>query len=163
MALQLFTFFFATLLAGTAFAYPNVGDKVQWTGTVKQPDGSLMEVKIIKEVTSFNKKENKWTVKYEATMGSETSTQLIQVDNLYSPDRYKEMMANCMLQGGTVEKISTPAGNYDTCKMTTVASDGSTVEKWWGNIPFGVVSKSTRTNNTAVLKKPDLNSVIAGL
>ncbi|WP_374073522.1 hypothetical protein [Bdellovibrio bacteriovorus] len=163
MALQIFTFFFATLLAAAAFGYPNVGNKVQWTGEVTHPDGTSVEVKIVKEVIAQDRKTKKWTVKFVATMGSETTTQIIEVDSLYSPERYKEIMANCILQGGKIEKITTPAGMYDTCKMTMVTADGSTVEKWWGDIPFGVVSKNTRDASTGEVKKPDLNSVVAGL
>lgn len=162
MALQFFTFCFALLLSGAVFAYPNIGDKVQWTGVVSQPNGGSTEVKISKEVISFDKKTSKWTVKYEATMGAETTTKLIEEEDLFSPKRYKEIIAQCTSQGGVLEKVKAPAGTYETCKITTTTSEGTLVEKWWGNIPFGVVSKNTRAPNAGGTK-PDLNSVIAGL
>ncbi|WP_253721008.1 DUF333 domain-containing protein [Bdellovibrio bacteriovorus] len=149
-----------------AWAYPSVGDKVQWTGTVQQRDGTQKSVRIVKEVVKFDKDTKKWTVKYEATMGNDVVSEHLEVTDLYSPERFKQILANCVTNGGILEKVEAPpAGTYDTCKMTTKNADGSIVEKWWGNIPFGVVSKSTKAvvKGKKLADIPDLQSIVAGL
>jgi len=164
MILKTGSFLFALLLAGTAWAYPSVGDRVQWTGSVTQANGTAVPVKITKEVMSFNKDTSRWVVKFEATMGAETTSKTVEEEHLFTRDQFKKILAQCEAQGGKLEKIAAPAGIYETCKTVTTAADGTLVEKWWGDIPFGVVSKSTRA---PILKgkmaKTDLNSVIAGL
>ncbi|KHD88132.1 MAG: hypothetical protein OM95_10165 [Bdellovibrio sp. ArHS] len=148
-----------------AWAYPSVGDKVQWTGTVQQRDGTQKSVRIVKEVVKFNKDTQKWTVKYEATMGGDVFSENIEVSELYSPERYKQILANCVTSGGSIEKVEAAPGTYETCKLTTKNTDGSIVEKWWGNIPFGVVSKNTKAvvKGTKLADIPDLQSIVAGL
>ncbi|WII71657.1 hypothetical protein QJS83_14405 [Bdellovibrio sp. 22V] len=160
---RMMIFSFSILFGSTVLAYPNVGDKVSWTGSINQADGTVVPVKITKEVIDYNKSTKKWSVKYEATMGKETSTQLLDVDNLYSKERYKEIISKCESQGGKIEVITTDPGIYETCKMTIVTPEGVVVEKWWGNIPFGVVSKNTRNEKPSKYEKPDLDSIIAGL
>lgn len=161
--MALFIFFMTFLISAVAFAYPNVGDKVQWTGSVSRADGNYVPVKIIKEVTAFDKNSAKWTVKYETTIGQETTTKMLEVDSLFSPDRYKEIIAHCEEQGGILEKVAAPAGTYETCKITTTTSEGISIERWWGNIPFGVVGKNTRSPQDTKNPQLDIESLLAGL
>ncbi|MGZ3770562.1 MAG: hypothetical protein ACXVCP_13325 [Bdellovibrio sp.] len=159
---------FSTLLflvGSLAPAYPNVGDKVKWEGMISLVDGTQTSVKIVKEVQKYNAETKKWTVKFETTFGKEsTSIQTTEVDDLFNPDKYKDILSNCTSKGGTIEQFTAPAGTYETCKMTTVTEDGVVVEKWWGNIPFGIVSKATKdTRNTKPTKTADYKSVIADL
>lgn len=156
-----FIFSFMLLFSLESYSYPEVGDKVRWTGSVNTQGGQT-SVNITKEVVSYNKDTKKWIVRYEVIMGEEKITKLLEVDELYSPERYKEILSHCSSQGGTLEKITAPAGTYETCKISTTTADGILIEKWWGNIPFGVVGKNTR-DITTKSNKLDLNSIVAGL
>lgn len=151
------------LLAAVSFAYPNVGDKVRWEGSINLVDGSTTPIKIVKEVLKHDPETKKWTVKYETTLGHDVSSEISEVDELFSPDKFKELIAHCTANGGTLQTFKAPAGTYETCKTTTVNSEGVTVEKWWGNIPFGIVSKATKDSRNIKTKKPDVRSVIADL
>lgn len=96
-------------------------------------------------------------------MGAETITETQEVSELFSPDTYKKLMGSCETQGGVLEKVTTPAGTYDTCKTTIKEPNGRIIEKWWGDIPFGVVSKNTRGGLNEGAQAPNIESVTAGL
>lgn len=151
------------LFVSVSFAYPNVGDKVRWEGTINLIDGSTTPIKIVKEVLKHDPETKKWTVKYETTLGNDVSSEFSEVDELFSPEKFRELVTNCTANGGTLQSFKAPAGTYETCKITTVNSEGVTVEKWWGNIPFGIVSKATKDFRNGKTKKPDLRSIIADL
>ncbi len=145
-----------------SLAYPGVGDKVQWTGIIRLLDGSSTPVHISKEVSAFNTQTQMWTIKLETTLGEKKSSKVIEVAELYTPDKFQSLLSECTSKGGSREKITAPAGTYDTCKITETTPEGLIVEKWWGDIPFGVVSKSTKDFTTKVDLK-DLDSLLAGL
>lgn len=151
------------LMTSATHAYPNVGDKVSWTGTLSTLNGVINPVKITKEVISQDSKKNLWKVRIEATVGKEKTSEVLELKELYSPTNFKSILAECEKNGGTREKLTAPAGTYDTCKMSMTTADGTLVERWWGDIPFGVVSKNTRDTGKTPAPKSDLDSIIAGL
>lgn len=150
------TFLFPAL----SFAYPHIGDKVQWEGNIKARAGQVTPVKITKEVVSYNEKSKKWTVKYVAAVGDNVTTEFQETDELYTPSKHKQMLSSCRDNGGSLEELTAPAGKYDTCKITTKTADGTVIEKWYGDIPFGIVG---RTTADAGNPNPDLNAIVRGL
>lgn len=151
------------LFAINTFAYPDIGDKVKWEGSMNLIDGSTTPIQIEKEVLKYDQATKKWTIKYQATVGKETTTEFTEVEDLFSPEKYKEIISQCSSKGGVLQSFTAPAGTYETCKITTTNSDGVVIEKWWGNIPFGIVSKATKDSRNIKVNKPDLRSVIADL
>ena len=159
-----------TLLSATAIslsalhaeAYPSVGDKVSWMGEINR-NGESLDVKITKEILSHDEKNNLWKIRIDASIGSENNSHIVETSDMYTPDQFKGIIADCVRKGGKLEKLNAPAGSYNTCKMSTTLADGTLVERWWGDIPFGVVSKSTRDSGKIPVAKPDLDSIIAGL
>ncbi|WP_413581858.1 hypothetical protein [Bdellovibrio sp. HCB288] len=139
-----FAFTFVMLSGFAAMAYPNVGDKVTWSGNFKDTQGVTTEIHITKEVVGFNSDTKQWKVKKHTKVGKEDATETIEVADLYNPEKYKEVLENCEKQGGVIETLETNPGKYKTCKISTTDSSGVVIEKWWGDIPFGIVSKSTR-------------------
>lgn len=148
--------FFLLLFASTTFAYPNVGDRVQWTGTINLSDGSQTPVHIIKEVIGYSEKTRRWTIQYNTKIGDHTLSRLAEEENLHSPAQFKTILATCTTQGGKIENLKTDVGTYQTCKLSTTTPEGIVEEKWWGDIPFGVVSKSTKEYNAkAIIPNPN--------
>ncbi|WP_413574842.1 hypothetical protein ACLVWU_11445 [Bdellovibrio sp. HCB290] len=137
-----FTFVMFTALG--AGAYPSIGDKVTWSGTFKDTQGKTSEIKITKEVISFNSDSKQWKVKKDTKVGDETVTETLETADLFTPDKFKEVLKTCVQQGGVIETLETNPGKYETCKTSTTDARGVIIEKWWGDIPFGIVSKSTR-------------------
>lgn len=151
------------LSALQTWAYPNVGDKVSWTGEITTQKGDTLAVKITKEILSRDYKNSLWKVRVDASIGDDHNSHIIETPDMYTPESYKKIIGDCVKNGGFLEKLNAPAGTYDTCKISTTLADGTLIERWWGNIPFGVVSKSTRDSGKLPISKPDLDSIIAGL
>lgn len=152
-----------SLSTSAAFAYPSVGDKVEWTGTIDRLDGTSSEVKVIKEVLAHDTVTGKWTVKKDVTIDSQTTSETKLEDSLYSSEQYQQTIASCVANAGKLEEITVPAGTFKSCMLTTIGTDGSVDEKWWGDVPFGVVRKNMTEVNKGATTKLDLNSIINGL
>ncbi|MEK2688377.1 hypothetical protein [Bdellovibrio sp. GT3] len=152
-----YLFTFVIFYSAIVQAYPNIGDKVTWSGNIKTATGNTSEVQITKEVIGFNSSSKLWKVKVHTKLGSESLSETIESADLFTPEKYKETLANCQKNGGTIETLQTTPGKYETCKLSTTNEDGTIIENWWGDIPFGIVSKETRvpatiTNSEAALR-----------
>jgi hypothetical protein len=158
------TLFFALVfLPTTSWAYPTVGDKVEWAGTIETQGGTTTQVKVVKEVLSHDTITGKWTVKKDVTIDSKTTSETKLEDSLYSPEQYQQTIASCEANAGKLEEITVPAGTFKSCMLTTIGTDGTVDEKWWGDVPFGVVRKNLTEVNKGATTKLDLNSIINGL
>ncbi|UXR63276.1 hypothetical protein EZJ49_09320 [Bdellovibrio bacteriovorus] len=151
-----------SLIPLTVVAYPSIGDKVSWTGEINR-NGETLGVKITKEILSHDKENHLWKIRIDASIGDENNSHIVETPDMYTPEKFKSIIADCVRKGGKLEKLKAPAGTYNTCKMSTTLTDGTLIERWWGDIPFGVVSKSTRDSGKIPVAKPDLDSIIAGL
>lgn len=167
----------AKLFAGIVFfastyamAYPMVGDKVEWTGTVVGTDGTTTEVKGSKEVLSQDPTTMKWLVKSWVQMGKWERCETKEKKNLYSSEKWQEIMTNCVTRGGVMEEITVPAGTYNTCKMTKTGDDkgghhgddGDSVTMWWGDVPFGLVKVMKTDGDSGKVKTMELSTVTLG-
>ncbi|MNK86841.1 hypothetical protein D3C87_1067620 [compost metagenome] len=146
-----------------AFAYPAVGDKVEWAGSIDRLDGTSTEIKVVKEVLGHDTVTKKWTIKKDVTINSETTSETKLEDSLYSPEQYQQTIANCESNSGKIEEITVPAGTFKSCMLTTIGSDGTVDEKWWGDVPYGVVRRNLTEGTKGATTKLDLNSIINGL
>ncbi|MNT63603.1 hypothetical protein D3C72_2014350 [compost metagenome] len=82
---------------------------------------------------------------------------------MYSPEQYQQTIANCESNSGKIEEITVPAGTFKSCMLTTIGSDGTVDEKWWGDVPYGVVRRNLTEGTKGATTKLDLNSIINGL
>ncbi|UYL07736.1 hypothetical protein B9G69_011830 [Bdellovibrio sp. SKB1291214] len=151
-----FVFTFVTLASAFVHAYPSIGDKVTWSGEFKTAEGENSEIHITKEVVGFNSTNKIWKVKIDTKVGQESSSETIETADLFTPEKYHQVLKECESHGGVIETLETSPGKYKTCKMSTT-ENGIVIEKWWGDIPFGIVSKATRAptgiaNNDSPLK-----------
>lgn len=156
-------FFVSVFWIGVTYGYPSVGDKVEWRGTVQNSQNEPLNVVITKEVLSFNDSSSRWTVQYKLSLGDQSLTKTLSVDTLYTPEQSKKILSECISQGGQIENIDTTIGSFKTCKLATTTEEGTIIEKWWGDIPFGVVSKSTRSLNTSQITPSNIESLLGGL
>lgn len=155
-------FTFVTLSSAFVHAYPNIGDKVTWSGEFKTADGGNSEVHITKEVVGFNSDSKIWKVKIETKVGKESLTETIETADLFTPQKYTQVLKDCEAQGGVIETLETNPGKYKTCKLSTT-EDGIVIEKWWGDIPFGIVSKATRAPTGLANSESPLKVATRGL
>lgn len=154
----------AILLGATqALAYPMVGDKAEWNGTIVSEDGTSVAVKITKEVTAYNETTKKWTVVEEKTVGDKVETDTDEVRKLFSSDDFAKVIAMCETKGGKLETVTVPAGTYDTCTyMKTDDDDEETTQKWIGDVPFAVVKKVKDDKEDKKVTTLELTSVTLG-
>lgn len=123
-----------------AFAYPAVGDRVEYQGTVTQKDGTVIPLTLVKEVVSYNDTTKEFTVREEEDLNGAKKVDQNDESSLYTSERFKEISTNCVPQGGVIETITVPAGEFATCRVTTTDSEDAEPElTWFGDVPFGAV------------------------
>lgn len=150
-------------LISQAMGYPAIGDKVTWSGELQQSDGFIHKVQITKEVLAFDKDKKLWTIKVEALLGTQKTSEVFEIENLYSPEQYKDLMSKCVSKQGILEELHLDVGTYKTCKLSSTTPGGTRVEKWWGDLPFGIVSKTTLERESIDHHAPDIRTVLIGL
>lgn len=149
---------FIVLMTHLAFAYPAVGDRVEWQGEIINKDGQKQAVTFQKEVVAFNSKESLWSVKH-TTLHGETpiESKTLEEKALYTPEKYQALMKACERKGGSIEEIEATTGKYRSCKIVSHKADGTVVETWWSDLPFGIVERKTHTPLGTVSSAFDLN------
>lgn len=148
------------LASSFAMAYPMVGDKSEWTGTVVGPNGTK-EAKASMEVLSQDPTTMKWRVKSWMQVGTWERCETRDKSRLYTPEKWADILANCESKGGVIGEITVPAGTFNTCMMTKMDRDqDESMVVYWGDVPFGVV-KVVKTDDGKV-KTMELSSVTAG-
>ncbi len=149
-----------TVLASlSAGAYPEVGDTVQWKGEVKSLNGSSMPLTIKKEITGYDSGNKLWQIKTLTKVGSKETTETKHIADVFTQDRYKEIMRTCVEKGGRLEKITTNTGTYETCRSTLTTTDGVQIVQWWGDLPFGIVTKNTKDQGKKPFSDEDLGLI----
>ena len=147
--------------ASFAMAYPSVGDKVEWTGSIAYSNGTSVPVQITKEVVSYNDSTKKWTVKEDKTVGSVTETETEEESNLFDSARYARIIIECIGKGGTLEDITVAGGTFSTCGYS-VTDDDEVKQKWIGDVPFGLVKFIETDKEDGEVKSLELSSITLG-
>ena len=135
-------------LSASAFAMPKVGDDALYDVTKTQGD-STVKGAYETQLVSFDSAANVFNEKITVTVNGQSQSQTQQVDpsGLLTDDQVNEAMSNCSAFGGKTDKVTVPAGTFDTCSLQT--SDGSTI--WISNVSFGLVKEvATAADGSAV-------------
>lgn len=159
------------LAANYAVAYPMVGDKVEWKGTVVGSDGTSTEVLGSKEILEQDPTTMKWLVKSWYKMGKWEKMETKYAKKMWTPEKWTTVQTNCVARGGMLEDVTVPAGTFSTCKFTKSDEDfvglgkhddddDGTMTMWMGDVPFGVV-KVMHTGDKGT-KTIELNAVTLG-
>lgn len=149
---------FLVLMSHLALAYPAVGDRVEWQGEIINSEGHKQPVTFQKEVIAFNSKESSWSVKHTTLHGDKTiDSKTLEAKSLYTPEKYQALMKACERKGGTIEEIEATTGKYRSCKIVSHKADGTVVETWWSDLPFGIVERKTHTPLGTVSSAFDMN------
>lgn len=124
--------------------YPQIGNKVEYSGTIQLEDGSSLPYTKSLEITSFDEILKEWVIAEEVSVDQTKSTDTDDADekDLYTHAKYQTLIQTCVGAGGVIEKIKVAAGEFDTCKMTMSEMDDTVIETreiWYGDVPFGVV------------------------
>lgn len=149
---------FIVLMTHLAFAYPAVGDRVEWRGEIVTTEGEKQPVTFQKEVIAFDAKNSTWSIKHTSLYGNKVmESKTTEAKILYNPEKYKALMKACQRKGGSIEEIEATTGKYRSCKIVSHKADGTIVETWWSDLPFGIVERKTHTPLGTVSSAFDMN------
>lgn len=149
---------FIVLLTHLALAYPAVGDRVEWQGEIIDKEGLKQAVTFQKEVVAFDAKNSLWSIKHTSLHGDKViESNTTEVKALFTPEKYQALMKACERKGGSIEEIEATTGKYRSCKIVSHKADGTVVETWWSDLPFGIVERKTHTPLGTVSSAFDMN------
>jgi hypothetical protein len=134
------TVFAVTIISAAAFAWPTVGDQVNYDFTVES-NGQSLAGQMSVAVESVNPASDSVGIVTNFTIAGQNQRQasnarLSEMTNLATSVPF--VLANCQASGGQPEAVSTPAGVFQACKVAM--NDGSrTGFTWVANVKFGFV------------------------
>jgi hypothetical protein len=131
------------LFSSALLAMPSVGDMATYKVRTNGYEGTL---KI--ELTSFDASTNSFTKKETTSfMGQETSeVETVNASELQSESQLQMALAYCSNMGGTLETVSVPAGNFQTCALQNAEGKANI-----GVVPFALVKFSNATANLELI------------
>ena len=147
--------------ASLSMAYPAVGDKVEWTGSIAYSNGTSVPVKVTKEVLSYNDTTKKWTVREDKIVGDKIESETEEKKWLFDSAKYAKIIAECVTKGGALEDVTVPGGTFATCTFTKT-DDDETKQKWIGDVPWGVVKSVENDMEDGEIKTLELSSITLG-
>lgn len=135
--------------------YPQVGNKVEYVGTLQLEDGSSLPYAKSLEITAFDEILKEWVIAEEVSVDQVKSTDTDDADekDLYTQTKYQTLIQTCVGAGGALERITVAAGDFDTCKITTTEMDDTvseTREIWYGDVPFGIVKSISHDDGNII-------------
>ena len=123
-----------------SLAYPAIGDKVEYQGIYKSGAQAEKPINIKMEIKSFDAAKQEWIVQQDTTADGHTKTEMedIDADEMITSEQVSYILANCTASGGVAEKVTVPAGTFDTCHLAQSSTE-ETQDTWIANVPFGFV------------------------
>lgn len=140
--------FFLILSASSAWAFPGVGDRVEWFASATfANEGKLVSVAFLQsnEVLGFDSTAQMYTLEQSLDLPNgeqQTEQKQVALAEMVSSQAIEQILASCVEQGGSLETIEVLAGKFDTCAL---AQDGGS-KVWLGRIPFGIVKQIIPAN-----------------
>jgi hypothetical protein len=135
----------ATLLVGSmAFAMPTVNDDSIYDVTVTQ-GSKTQNLTYEMKLTAYDSAKDMFTLSETVTQNGQTQQQeSAQPGNsFFTDDQVSQILTGCATYGGSLEKLTTPAGDINTCALPL--QDGSG-KAWIANVAFGF-AKFEQTQN----------------
>ncbi|NUM87952.1 MAG: hypothetical protein HUU37_01995 [Bdellovibrionales bacterium] len=125
----------AALVAAPGFAAPVVGEKAVFDVELKlganAVNGTLALEIIQVEADKFSIRT---TVAFDGQEPNVKEEERGMADYA-DPVQVEQIIANCAAVGGSPEKVTVPAGEFDTCKISQVG-EGAATEVWVARVPF---------------------------
>lgn len=171
------TFFPVFLFSTIAMAYPEIGDKTEFNGESSKKGTASQPFTASREFTAFNTETGKWTVKEDLKTATSEWTRTAETDKVYTHDNFMQIINSCIAEGGTLETLTLPIGNFDTCMLKAEDDDFDTelfnqfkerpndfdgqLVVWFGDVPSGIVRAQYKTSGGAT-HKMELSKVTMG-
>lgn len=160
-AFLLLTALFFIFLTASSFASPKVGDYLQFMMTNVDSFGKETRVRMESEIISVDATGSVFTVKetqtpIAPTMGQpEIEKNNVSADEFLTLAQIEQQLKYCTSRGGKTEPLRTPAGDFQSCRMTVLA-DGATQSLWYARVPQGVVKSQLRDEESGFFTQLEL-------
>jgi hypothetical protein len=142
--MRLVTALLIVLFSATTFAMPSVNDEATYDMTISMLGQNMKGTSNVKLV-AYDAATKQFTQVTTITMeGQAPQTQNVQIqaDKLPSDESVNDVVSTCQTKGGTVEKVTVPAGTFNTCKMAAQDPQFGAGTSNIGNVPFGMVQST---------------------
>ncbi len=137
------------LASVSAYATPRVGDYAAYDATINQ-SGQQYQLVFSHELLQFNSSSNQYLRQQTLTFpgrAPEVTQEWTPADELLTDETINNIMNNCSAAGGSLQNITVPAGNFQTCALPFNSDDGGTGTAWITNVPFGFVRLDSTQSN----------------
>lgn len=133
----LFGFLGLVLASAVAFATPKVGDTATFQGLYEGSGGGSMDFMQTLTVKAIS--ADFVTVDSIIEFDGQARSQEVQLkhDELLSNEVIEAVMTECEVHGGTLEVVSVPAGDIETCGIV----QGPEAKIWLARVPFGIAKQ----------------------
>lgn len=161
--MKAFAFALTFLASVSAFAYPAVGDKASFTGSMRTPQGQSVAIAADVGLVKFNKSADTFTRYARIAIGTDVQegNEEVAAADLLSKDLVLQLIQSCASQGGRNETITVPAGSFATCAFP-VEDQQATGTLWIADVPFGLAKQISVDKQNGVTSTLELRAFTHG-
>lgn len=130
-------------LSLSAFATPKVGDQATFAATAAKGSNTLTGEATL-ELTAYDAAKKEFTQKTTIKWGNEPANS--GEEKFAEADMINDAVldavstaAGCAAEGGKLEKIKVPAGEFNACRVDNTDESGATTNLWVAKVPLGIV------------------------
>ena len=137
--MKTFLIIFTALIGSSAqalsMASVHVGESATFNLTISNAPGTTYTMKM--EVTAVDEASGKFTQTQTIYQGTTQLQQSTSVGDIADMEQYAAIVENCSSVGGVNETVTVPAGNFQTCHVTSTNQNGKS-DIQIANVPFGI-------------------------
>ncbi|MGZ3693202.1 MAG: hypothetical protein ACXWQO_03290 [Bdellovibrionota bacterium] len=148
----------SALFALSAYATPKVGDYALFAATISANGRSIpatIELEILRE-----EGEGKFLQRQTNKIGDQdpqSNDEVKPVDQFISDATIDALLADCAGNGGTLETVTVPAGDFNSCKLP-FDNEESTGTAWVSKVPFGLARIDSKSKQNGYLVSSQLKT-----
>jgi hypothetical protein len=136
---------FSSFICGLSHASlePKTGDTVKFFGTAYSEDGSSILIKEIR-IIDYDPHRYEFLVRTTTAIDGTPSRrdEWVPGGDILTSESAGLIVESCREQGGQIEILSVPAGEYNSCRIDS-ESQGTMIATWYAAVPFGVIKQHT--------------------
>lgn len=135
--MRIMSILISSIVSLAAVAMPKVGDLAVYDGLYEGSGGGSMPFEQTLLLTELSGPS---AVVESTLIFDEQSRQQkinLKTEQLLSSDVVEYVLSECATQGGALETVTVPAGQFETCAI----AQGPVAKVWIGKVPFGIVKQ----------------------
>ncbi|MGE3260865.1 MAG: hypothetical protein AB7K68_03700 [Bacteriovoracia bacterium] len=148
----------SALFALSAYATPKVGDYAFYEATISANGQSIpatIEFEILRE-----EGEGKFLQRQTNKIGdqdAQTQEEVKSADDFLNDETIDAVLADCGSQGGALETVTVPAGDFSACKVPYDNAESSGTA-WIAKVPFGLARIDSKSKENGIFVSSQLKA-----